>query len=149
MRFFTPRPTFIPWLAEQSKKLGLPVIECGSGDGDLLREMANAKIVSMGIEARYGWLNEDIPLDLVNRVFPMEVERCRILTDLPAIVLVCRPCHGPWVDHINARRSLKSVFYYVGFKKNHRVDLGRARTRLALPDRVGMEKERIWEVLSR
>lgn len=146
LRFFTPKPAFLDWLVALHKETNLPVVECGCGAGDLLREIRLRGVPAIGLDPRYELFRDDvIPEDLRDAILPFSAEDSPAIR-VPAIILVCRPCHTGFPSTVNRRRHPDSLYFYVGLDHNLVLDLNFAPTKLELPDEVGLEGEHVWRV---
>jgi SAM-dependent methyltransferase len=147
MRFFTPTPEFWKWLKATVKKHPkMPIIDCGCGYGQLVREMRQAGYPAIGLDPRFDIFDEKIPLDLVGAIYAMEAEHFPLVRSTPSILFTCRPCHSGFPVHINRVRPAGSVFFYIGLEKNLELDMEDGTYRLATKKVVGEEGEKIWEV---
>lgn len=147
MRFFTPLPNFIPWLKREYERNKRPIIDCGCGDGDLVREMRAANLPALGIDPRYDIFNERVPMDLASAIVTMEAHQFSMVQSTPSILLVCRPCHSGFPAQIHQDKCSRSELYYIGFEKNIEFDLAGANVNLILMDPVGEEDEYLWRVV--
>jgi hypothetical protein len=123
------------------------IVDCGCGDGDLVRELRAKDITAMGVDHRYELLNESIPADLFNAILPICIEDSALIKDKQCVLIVCRPCHSGFPANINEFRADDVPFYYIGFEKNLEDDLHGAPCTL-IKENVGEENEHIWEVKS-
>lgn len=146
-RFFTPLPNFIPFLQRETKKNRRPIMDCGCGEGHLLRELREAKLPAVGIDPRFEQMNYSPASDLIAIIMGSEAENCSIIRNFPTLILTCRPCHNQFPVRVNEVRHHGSTQYYVGLDHNLEMDLMGCKTRLALKAPVGEEGEMIWEVL--
>jgi hypothetical protein len=64
-----------------------------------------------------------------------------------SVVMICRPCHGPFVEFTigQALKRKAACVVYVGLKKNVAEDLGRYRRQFkAVATGVGDDGENVW-----
>lgn len=121
------------------------IVDCGCGDGDLVRELRERDIATIGVDHRYDWMNEIISADLVNAILPIGIEDCSLIQNKQCVLIVCRPCHSGFPANINEFRSDDVPFYYIGFEKNLEDDLRCAPCTL-IKKNIGEENEHLWEV---
>lgn len=146
MRFFTPLPNFIPWLSKEFNKHKLPIIDCGCGDGDLVRELRAAKLPCLGVDPRYDMFDEKVPFDLISAIVSMQAQEFAMVKHTPSILLVCRPCHSGFPIQIFNAMCRQSVLYYIGLKHNIETDLGSLYFKKVLKGPVGIEDEHLYSV---
>lgn len=146
MRFFTPLPNFMPWLKAETKKNKRPIIDCGCGDGDLLREMRKANLPALGVDPRYSWGDERVGIDIMSMVLAMQAEDCCMVRDTPCLLLVCRPCHSGFPINIHRVMAKGSDLYYVGLERNVDQDLGDLEYTKVIDVPVGEEDEYLYKV---
>jgi hypothetical protein len=145
MRFFNPNKNFWKWAATLDKNK--VIIECGCGDGDLVREMRAEKMKAIGIDPRYSLLNEPLPMELISAIIPMEAERAPLIKTLESNILVCRPCHSGFPREVARIKHAKSDMYYIGFEKNLAIDLRDIKIKqIKKYKQVGQEGELLFKV---
>lgn len=119
--FFEPSSTFVRWIGEYAA--GRMIVEIGSGTAHvlhLLRSFGYTKV--MGIEPAWDPVEfTRSGQDMTNplHVIPWTVEKARkMITDLTsservkAMLLICRPCHGTYVEEaIDAAASGTTIMY--------------------------------------
>lgn len=145
MRFFEPLPTFIPWLQSILAETKLPLVEIGCGDGDLMLELKAAGTPCIGVDPKYALFGIPVPDALMASILPWQAEEWKLLSEIPFLMLCCRPCHSGFVERVNAKRHPQSRLFYVGKEANLHLDLARQPT-LLLPDPIGKAGEYVWEV---
>lgn len=145
MRFFEPTDEFKFWLKDYAgDRL---IVDCGCGDGDLVREMNALGSQAMGIDPRYAIFDEPIPTDLASCLLPMQAEDTDFINMEDVLLLVCRPCHNGFPFEIAERKNPKTEMIYVGFPKNIINDVGeRVMHEIGLGE-VGADGERAYVVL--
>ena len=142
MRFFHPNEVFWKWIEEESKKYKF-VIDCGCGEGHLVKEINERNIKCLGIDPRY-LLFDEIPKNLYNRILPASAEDSHFILEKDVLLLVCRPCHNGFPALINDKRNKTNSFYYIGFEKNFEFDL-EEDPKLIL-ENVGEDGENLYKV---
>lgn len=147
MRFFRPKPAFFTWIKQTVlRNPKMAVVDCGCGDGDLVLELNKKKLPAIGVDLRYEFTDQCVPLELASRLMSMPAERCTFVTSYPSILLVCRPCHDGFPGRINRVRHPKSLLFYIGHEHNLEFDVSGATTNIELDHVVGREGERIWSI---
>lgn len=121
MRFFKPTAAFWNWLTDHS---GRPVIDCGCGDGELVREIRGKGMNAVGVDPRYVLFDEPIPEDLTNAILPLPVEQAGELLGKHSLALCCRPCHNGFPETVATIKHPGCLLFYIGFPKNLDCDLG-------------------------
>lgn len=142
MRFFHPTEAFWEW-AEKNIKNDL-IIDCGCGDGDLVREMGERGFKCMGIDPRYSIFNESVPIDLMNRVLIKNAEESSIVQNTKATLLVCRPCHSGFPSLVRDVMRKDSRMFYIGFDKNLFCDLAHPVEKIL--ENAGQDEEELYLV---
>lgn len=145
MRFFIPQESF--WkFAEQFT--GLRILDVGSGDGELVRELRARGFEAYGVDPRYQYFDLELPPDLAGIVVPCEVAQVPGLVGACDVVLCCRPCHSGFPGDIAPMLGRTGTFYYVGFEDNLLRDLGHyaARAVRVLEEPVGEDEEYIYQI---
>ncbi len=148
MTFFEPSAAYAAWLVDFAAER--PIIDVGSGDGDLLCKLKAAGQRKLcGIEPslceeRRRFYQEN---DLV--VLERFAEDLGSLLGHPGQVIVfARPCHGGFVEAALPLISDESDVLYVGLPKNLRLDIPRgfATTKIETPL---CREEHTWLIASR
>lgn len=143
MRFFEPKAKFWNWLTDFA---GLTIVDCGCGDGDLLRELLNRGYSrAVGVDPRFVMFDLPIPQDLMAAIIPVEAQSLPGLFRAADVVLCCRPCHSGFPAEVMHIIGENTQFLYVGFEHNldRDVDLGANRARCVSED-VGVDGEDMW-----
>lgn len=146
LRFFKPNQLFFNWIKNEHAQHKRPIVDCGCGYGDLIRDLQAANLPVLGIDPRYEVFSEMVPRDLIGRILTMPAEDCQMVKRDQLILLVCRPCHSGFPQSINYVRNTKSVFYYIGLEKNVEFDLGDCEYEKITDQPVGEDGEHIWRV---
>lgn len=134
LRFFDPTPGF---LSAMECFRGLPIYDVGCGCGHVAEALRARDLTCFGIDVSVRPSQHAVVI--ANGV---------AFNYAPGgVVLLCRPCHGPFVEAVvrrAVRRQARAVVY-VGLPKNKRGDLGAfaRRFRLAATG-VGKEGERMY-----
>jgi hypothetical protein len=145
VRFFTPKNNFWDWLKETAANYKL-VVDCGCGDGDLIKEMTQNKIRCLGIDPRFAIFDIPVPHDLCNQILVEEAQDCVFVQEnMGCMLLACRPCHSGFPGLINDNRHKANPFFYVGFENNLKRDLDGADVDLILSN-IGEEGENLYKV---
>jgi hypothetical protein len=126
--FFAPTQSFIEWLRAQCR-----VYDVGAGVG-LLGTFSDA-VTCIDLFER------DNPLG------PVEIADGTCYPYEPgSIVLVCRPCHGHFIEGVCSQaRSCGCDFYYCGLPRNYDGDLGDWQYQVVL-EQAGSEGEQLLMV---
>ena len=114
-RFFTPTEAFWMALTDYSDEFRM-IVDCGTGNGELPEEAIDRGIRMGGC---------DICPREGNGPMRVHIVPAHLMTfDKMIWPMVCRPSHGPWVQHLfDISRESGSGFIYVGLFKNLIVDL--------------------------
>ena len=145
MRFFKPNQKFWTWL-DKTHVNYQTVVDVGCGDGDLVREMRDKGIQTMGVDPSPIWLNREIPMDLLSCYSPLNIMQCLDLLKLPNMLfLVCRPCHSGFPDEMNHKRNKENGFFYIGLEHNIPLDFENPNLVL-VESNVGDDGENIYKV---
>lgn len=138
MKFFLPRLSFFSWMASTFEP-GQIVYDVGAGYGHVSTALLEHTELRL------------IPMDFrPHSESPHQVMRADATTfdyQPGAVVLLCRPCHGFFVEEVISHALLCGVreFVYIGFGKNLRNDLSRWLSMFHLAKRnVGMNRECAW-----
>lgn len=114
VKFFEPRKQFLSWMKREFA--GRRIYDIGAGCGHVARQLDGA---GLEVEA----------LDLNVRVraeFPISVANSIDFEYAPgSVALLCRPCHGPFVDE-TIQQAMKCgvfAFVYVGLQRNVEIDI--------------------------
>jgi hypothetical protein len=118
-QFFKPKKAFINWFTKTFKD-EFKVYEVGSGMGHTAKALAGAgvKIVAIDANRRPG------------SVFAAEIQDATEYSfRMDPVVLICRPCHGPFCEAVIQRAVFcrANCIVYAGLPKNVADDLGRFR----------------------
>lgn len=138
MQWFDPLPRFIAYMKDNFSSEFL--YEVGAGMGHTAKALSEAGIYSVkAIDANRR----------PGAVFKIEIEDA---TDydyrMEPIVLMCRPCHGPFVEAVIHRALFKRArgIVYVGLPKNVANDLGSFRKYFkCVLRKAGAEGESVYE----
>jgi hypothetical protein len=146
MRFFNPRPTFWKWFEKEFKSQEkAPIIDCGCGEGHLVRELRQKKYPALGCDPMFFGLGSD-DLDLIGCVLTMPAQELPMVRSHRSIILVCRPCHSGFPAQLNLVRHPDSRMFYIGLEKNLEFDLEPGTYKLASRSIVGEDGEKIWKI---
>lgn len=118
MVFFEPSEAFVAWLAAHAA--GRVVVDCGCGDGDLLRRLLARGVKAIGVDP--WWALKD-GFDPRLQVLPLPAQKAGFIHSHPAVLVVARPDHGGWVDELVDHAHPGSEILYVGKPCNVREDL--------------------------
>lgn len=138
VKFFEPNPRFMRWMKRNCSNS--IVYDVGAGIGHVAKALTaqNLKVLALDLNYR-DFSGDDFPILIADGEAHQYQPR--------SIVMLCRPCHGAFVEEVvaQARRCRVSAILYVGLKKNVEVDLGIywKDFKLRISD-VGLEKESIW-----
>lgn len=136
IKFFKPKAKFINWI-KKTHPINL-VYDVGAGCGHVTK-----KLIKAGINA--------IALDIMHRDpsdYPVTIADAAIYEySKRSVVLLCRPCHGYFIEHtFRQALSRNCIVYYVGKSSNVEDDLYGFECKRILTN-VGEDKEEVWQVL--
>lgn len=118
MTFFEPSDAYIKWLG---KYTNLRItIDCGSGDGDLVRKLLKEGVKALGIEPF--WVSRACYNPMLP-VLASTVQRCKTIKDKECLILIARPDHSGWVSWVAHNAHPKSEILYISKPSNCEVDL--------------------------
>lgn len=118
MVFFNATNLFVQWLKDRAN--GRMIFDCGSGDGDLLRKLINAKVKAVGIEPFWG---DRTAFDPCLPVIPTTVQRCSLIRSTEALIVIARPDHSGWTYWVAHNAHPQSEILYIGKPENLEVDM--------------------------
>lgn len=153
MRFFKPRPGFWTWV-EQFK--GKTIVDCGCGDGALVKEMLGRSLHAIGVDPRFfsdhyhvTSAGKHVEWDLASKIIPLMASQVRELWQSAAIILCCRPCHNGFPGEVVEMMGDAAEFYYIGFAKNLDADIGDGDDIVITPVlyNVGEDNENLYRVI--
>lgn len=138
IKFFEPNKRFVQFMLQRYERRNPVIYDVGAGVGHVSKtlERAGLRLVPIDINMRAKTETRVLIGNGVN--FPY---------DKGSVVMICRPCHGPTVEHYihNATRRRVADVLYVGKPDNAEVDLGRYHDRFSgVLTRVGRERESIY-----
>ncbi len=115
IRFFEPKPTFLAWAKANLR--ARVIYDVGAGDGHVARALKNQglRVCALDLYPHEAAEVEILPVD-ATRFFYLE----------ESVVMLCRPCHGDFVERVISRALEQNVqtLVYVGLRKNIDRDLG-------------------------
>lgn len=118
--FFDPSPSFCEWLKKYANRRF--ILDCGSGDGQLLRGLLAIKQPCLGIEPF--WVGRSC-YDPELPVIPTTVQRYRPLrTKNSYLIVMARPDHSGWTHWLLKHAHAKSEVLYIGKPDNLYLDVG-------------------------
>lgn len=120
-KFFKPDSMLLDSLAEYLK--GRKVIEVGSGNGDILKELHNRGITGIaGIDPHPHERLIHINGTIIN-VLNVRIEEVpAIMKNNEGVFLICRPCHSGFVQYCIENKHKKCELIYIGLEKNFEID---------------------------
>jgi hypothetical protein len=146
MRFFNPLPTFWTWFDKEYKSQEkAPIIDCGCGEGHLVKELRQKKYPALGCDPMFETFGCD-DIDLLGAVLCMPAQNLPMVRNHRSILLVCRPCHSGFPALLNSIRCPDSRMFYIGLEKNLEFDLDEGTYELASKKVVGEDGEKIWKI---
>ena len=138
IKFFEPNKRFVEFMRQRYERRNPVIYDVGAGVGHVSKTLARAglRLVPIDINMR---AKTETQVLIGNGVdFPY---------DKASVVMICRPCHGPTVEHYiqNAIKRAVADVLYVGKTCNAEDDLGRYYERFSsVLTRVGQERESIY-----
>jgi len=134
--FFEPNTAFLDWMGKRYNK-DIIIYDVGAGNGHVSAELNSLGHNAKAIDLHYR--DEGLEVEIANGVL-YRYER-------DAIVMLCRPCHGLFVEVVIDRAKECGVreVLYVGLERNVENDLGDYldnAEEIAGP--FGEDGERIW-----
>lgn len=135
-QFFCPNGRFWAW-ADRYLDRTRQVVEVGAGMGHVAAGLAERGFRVCAVDLH--WRDR--------AVYEVQIQNSMLIRYRPGWqVLVCRPCHGPWVEHLAGLvLGGGAELYYVGKQDWLLADLGPwAGTELVR--RVGAAEEGVWRV---
>lgn len=127
-RFFKPDKEMLLWLKELANER--IIVDVGCGKGDLLFDLARVGLTVIGIEPhcdaseiRRKFITEFNEMLHLEKCYVSDSRLLKVLTPDNAIILICRPCHGNFVDEVIRANVNKVPIYYIGLPKNNGVDI--------------------------
>lgn len=137
--FFEPNEKFWSFLTETIKS-GVEIVECGSGDGFLLKEAKKRKLKLDGC-------------DTCKRTGQSSLVEIRsassILWHPLKWPLICRPDHSGWAGDVFDNATAAGAWgYYIGLGSNYHRDIGHLRASCVLRS-VGNQGENIYLIRPR
>lgn len=137
-RFFTPTEEF--WEMLSTVPEDVQIIDCGTGNGELVQEARDRGFNLRGIDLFY----RDGRSPLV------EFGDATTFKWSPQVwPMFCRPSHDGWVEETVVRaRNSGATSIYVGLKSNFFIDIGSFRAKRH-PEQVGVEREYWYTINAR
>jgi hypothetical protein len=116
MQFYKPHPWFLDRLVELAG--GRLVIECGCGEGHLLKALLDLGVDAYGLEL---FPRGDLPISspLMGRILPVDALECQMLLKAKdALIIVARPNHSGWFQRLLEVADPSCDILYIGLRKN-------------------------------
>jgi hypothetical protein len=116
MIFFNPNETMVTWLIEYANKRH--IMDIGAGDGHLVKSInQQCPDKAIGIDL--------LNLDPTVPVYQLDATRSEIISKCKPnfLLLMCRPCHGWWIEQTLKRIPSDVEVLYIGLPKNVEDDL--------------------------
>ncbi len=108
MQFFEFEPSFIQWLIRHAGNR--PIMDVGCGEGQLVRALLSANFRRVyGIDIQC--IQEQ---DLTPWIINADATEFSLLKNRGLLLVMARPCHGPWIEKVIRRAELGSEILYIG-----------------------------------
>lgn len=144
MRFFEPSDRFIRWLAKYAD--GRVTIDCGCGEGHVLKALREAGVKAMGIDPEID-PERNFKYGLTSAIFPGYAQECKLVRRPNVLALFCRPCHSGFVGETFDVLHESSEALYISKPSNLLLDLGDFETEEV--ESPPCKKERVYRIVRR